>query len=76
MAGKCIKNPENVEELDKLYNEWIYRQTEVQALLDLVDANPGIFNDDIVEISEEEAIEDDVKKVLQDITNKIEKDYI
>lgn len=76
MAGKCIKNPENVEELDKLYNEWIYRQTEVQALLDLVEANPEIFNDDIVEISEEEAIQDDVKKVLNDITNQIEKGTI
>jgi len=73
MAGKCIKNPENVEELDKLYNEWIYRQTEVQALLDLVDANPEIFNDEneIVEISEEEAIQDDCRIVLEDITNKI-----
>lgn len=58
-------------EMEELYANWIYRQTEVQALLDLVDSNPDVF-----EISEEEAIEDDCKKVLEDITNKIEKGTI
>lgn len=67
LAGKAIKNSEAMNELNQMYEEWMYRQSEVQALLDLVDANPGVF-----EISEEEAIEDDVKKVLEDITNKIE----
>lgn len=67
LAGKAIKNSEAMDELNKMYEDWMYRQNEVQALLDLVDANPDIF-----EITEEESIEDDVKKVLEDITNKIE----
>ena len=74
LAGKCIKNPDNIYAMEQLYADWMYRQTEVQALLDLVDANPEIFNDDVVEISEEEAIQGDCKKVLEDITNKILQD--
>ena len=70
LAGKAIKNSEAMDELNKMYEDWMYRQSEVQALLDLVDANPGLF-----EITEEEAIQDDCKKVLDDITNKIEKDF-
>lgn len=70
LAGKALRNPEAMFELESLYEQWIYRQNEVQALLDLVDANPGVF-----EISEEEAIEDDCRKVLEDLTNKIEKNF-
>lgn len=71
LGGKAIKNGEAMSELNQLYEDWMYRQSEVQALLDLVDSNPEVF-----EISEEEAIEDDVKKVLDDITNQIEKENI
>lgn len=71
LAGKALKNGEAMNELEQLHEEWVYRQSEVQALMDLVDSNPEIF-----EISEEEAIQDDVKKVLDDITNQIEKENI
>lgn len=70
LGGKAIKNSEAMSELNQLYEDWMYRQTEVQALLDLVDSNPDVF-----EISEEEAITDDCRRVLEDITNKIVKDY-
>lgn len=69
LGGKAIKNGEAMSELNQLYEDWMYRQSEVQALLDLVDANPEVF-----EISEEEAITDDCRKALEDITNKIIKD--
>lgn len=69
LAGKCIQNGEAIVELETMYEEWIYRQSEVQLLLDLVDSNPDIF-----EINEDEAREDDVRRILDDITNKIEKD--
>lgn len=71
LAGKAIKDGALMSEMNGLYEQWMYRQSEVQALLDLVDANPEIF-----EISEEEAILDDCQKVLDDITNKIEKNEI
>lgn len=71
LGGKAIKNGEAMSELNQLYEDWMYRQSEVQALLDLVDSNPEVF-----EISEEEAIQDDVKLVLDDITNQIEKENI
>lgn len=60
-----------MDELNRLYEDWMYRQSEVQALLDLVDANPDVF-----EITEDDAIQDDCKKALEDITNKIERDFI
>ena len=66
MAGKVLRNNEAMFELEGLYEDYIVRQTEVQAILDFVDANPDVF-----EISEDEAIMDDVGKVLEDITNKI-----
>lgn len=71
LSGKCLRNGEAMEELEQMYDEWMYRQSEVQSLLDLVDSNPEIF-----EISEDEARMDDVKKVLDDITNKIEKENL
>lgn len=70
LAGKVIQNGEAYTKLKDLYYEWQYRQSEIQSLLDLVDANPDVF-----EISEDEAREDDVKRVLEDITNKIEKQF-
>ena len=66
LAGKVLRNNEAMFELEGLYEDYIVRQTEVQAILDFVDANPDVF-----EISEDEAIMDDVGKVLEDITNKI-----
>lgn len=71
LAGKALRNSEAVAELEQMHEEWVYRRTEVQAILDLVDANPEIF-----EISEDEAREDDVRKVLEEITNKIEKENL
>lgn len=71
LAGKAIKNGEAMSELNQLYEDWMYRQSEVQSLLDLVNSNPEIF-----EITEEEAIADDCKNVLEEITNKIEKDFM
>lgn len=68
LSGKAIQNPEQYGKLLDLYYEWQYRQTEIQSILDLVEANPDVF-----EITEDEAIQDDVKRVLDDITNKIEK---
>ena len=70
LGGKAIKNGEAMSNLNSLYEEWMYRQSEVQALLDFVDQNPEVF-----EITEDEAVEDDCKKVLEDITNKIIKDF-
>lgn len=66
LAGKVLRNNEAMFELEGLYEDYIVRQTEVQSILDFVDANPDVF-----EISEDEAIMDDVGKVLEDITNKI-----
>ena len=75
LAAKAIKNPTLMFELQQMYEEWIYRQNEVQALLDLVDNNPEFFNDDIQELTEEEVIMDDCKRVLGEITNKIQNDF-
>lgn len=71
LAGKCLRNTESMNEMEQLYEEWAYRQSEVQSILDMVDANPDIF-----EISEDEARDDDVRRVLDDITNKIEKETL
>lgn len=70
LAGKALRNKEAITELNQMYEEWIYRQSEVQALLEFVEANPEVF-----EITEDDAIQDDCKKVLDDITNKIIKDF-
>ena len=67
LGGKCLKNYEAIDDLENLYEQWLYRESEVQAILDLVDANPDVF-----EISEEEALMDDCEKVLKDLTNKVE----
>lgn len=66
LAGKVLRNSEAMFELEHLYEDYIVRQSEVQALLDFVDANPDVF-----EISEDEAIMDDVGRALEDITNQI-----
>lgn len=70
LSGKLIKDNDQYTELVQLYETMKYREDEVQELLRFVDANPDVF-----EISEDEAIMDDCKKVLDDITNKIEKNY-
>jgi protein subunit release factor A len=66
LAGKAIKNPNAMVELQDLYTEWKKRQDEIQTILEMVENDPEFF-----EISEEEAIMDDCQKVLEDITNKI-----
>lgn len=66
LAGKVLRNSEAMFELEHLYEDYIVRQAEVQSILDFVDANPDVF-----EISEDEAISDDVGRVLNDITNQI-----
>jgi len=70
LSGKLVKDNNQYTELVQLYETMKYREDEVQELLRFVDANPDVF-----EISEDEAIMDDCKKVLDDITNKIEKNY-
>ena len=66
LAGKVLRNSEAMFELEHLYEDYVVRQAEVQSILDFVDANPDVF-----EISEDEAIMDDVGRALEDITNKI-----
>lgn len=66
LAGKVLRNSEAMFELEHLYEDYVARQVEIQTLLDFVDANPDVF-----EISEDEAIADDVGRVLNDITNQI-----
>ena len=66
MAGKVLRNSEAIFDLEHLYEDYISRQQEIQSILDFVDENPDVF-----EISEDEAIMDDVGRTLEDITNKI-----
>lgn len=70
LAGKLIKNHEQYSIVADLYEQWKYREQEVNELLRFVDENPDVF-----EISEEEAILDDCQKILDDITNKIENNF-
>lgn len=76
LGGKLLKNSEVYHELMDLYEEKLVREAQVRELLDFVDANPALFDDDIQVISEDEAREDDVRRVLEDITNKIDKENI
>lgn len=70
LAGKLIKNHDQYSMVADLYEQWKYREQEIQSILDFVDSNPEVF-----EISEDEAIMDDCQRVLSDITNKIEKNF-
>lgn len=76
LGGKLLRNCEMYHEMMDLYEEKLIRETQVQELLAFVDANPSLFEDDIQVITEDEAREDDVRRVLEDITNKIEQENL
>lgn len=76
LGGKLLANMDAYHECMDLYEEKLAREAQVQELLDFVDANPNLFDDDVQVISEDEAREDDVRRVLEEITNKISKENL
>jgi len=73
LSGKALRNTEAMSELNQLYEEWAYRQAEVSSLLAMLEEHPEYLgeDDDIQEITPEEAAEDDVRKILKEITDKV-----
>lgn len=74
LAGKCVNNTEGFNEIQDLHEEMIFRRNEVNELVAFLDANPEIFgdvDDDIIPMTPEEVVQEDVCQVLKDITNKV-----